>query len=81
MNWNLINLVKWPFVLIKAKRFARDMECVIHAIHPEPKFKIHAQVDRQNLNQVTFNIDTTDDKIMGCFILIQEALRVKENDA
>ena len=57
------------------------MECVIRAIHPEPKFKIRAQVDRQNLNQVTFNIDTTDDKIMGCFILIQEALRVKENDA
>ena len=78
----MINLVKWLLVLVKARKFARDMECVIHSIHPEPKFKIHTKVDMHNLNQVTYNIDTDDDKIMGCFILIQEAMGMKaeEND-
>lgn len=76
MNLNLINLVKWPFALIRAKRFAKAMEHVIHSIHPEPKFKIHAKINHRNSNQVTFDIDTNDDKVMGCFILIQEALGI-----
>lgn len=73
----MVNFLKWCIVSIKARRFAKDMECVIHAIHPEPKFSIHHKINKQNLNQVTFNIDTDDDKIMGCFILIQEALNSK----
>jgi len=77
----MINLAKWLLASIKARRFARNMECVIHSIHPEPKFKIHSKIDKHNLNQVTYNIDTDDDKVMGCFILIQEALKVQENGA
>lgn len=56
------------------------MECVIHSIHPEAKFKIHSSINRKNANAVTFNIDTEDDKAAGCFILIQEAMGMKENE-
>lgn len=55
------------------------MECVIHAIHPDAKFKINATVKKENLSSVTYNIDTNDDKAMGCFILIQEAMRLNAN--
>lgn len=56
------------------------MECVIRSIHPESKFSIHSKIDRKNLQDITFSIDTTDDKAVGCFILIQEAMRLKKDD-
>lgn len=76
-----MNLIKWGLNFIKAKKFAHDMECVIHSIHPDAKFKIHSKISRENLNTITYNIDTADDKASGCFILIQEAMQIKENDA
>lgn len=77
----MANLIKWYLNRRKAKHFAKDMECIIHSIHPDAKFKINATVDKENLSSATFNIDTMDDKASACFILIQEALQLKENNA
>jgi len=77
----MVNLIKWILAYIKAVRFARSMEHVIHSIHPDAKFKIHSTISKENLNTVTYNIETIDDKAMGCFILIQEAMGINEHDA
>lgn len=76
----MVNWIRWCASYIRARKFANSMTSVIHSIHPDAKFKIHTKINKYNLNAVTYNIVTDDDNATGCFILIQEALGVKQND-